>query len=76
MNFYQLKYSIYEENQLEEETYKTILLFHEKNYTQKQFQNYINLSKSDMGYFHSFEQLVNELEKYGFKEITVGYYQI
>jgi hypothetical protein len=70
MNIYQLKYDSFEDEEFDQ----SILLVNEKKYTQEQFQSTIKSVKFIMGHFHSFDELVIQLESYGFKPIVTGYY--
>lgn len=73
MNIYQIVYD--KHDQLTGDDYETpILLTNEKKYTQKEFQDIIKSEKFSLGYNSDFEDLILELEKYGFERIVTGYF--
>lgn len=69
MNPYLLKYDTDEEDFV-----KPVLLVSDKNYTDEQFQKCIQSAKFELGHFCTFDELVERLEKYGFKKIVTGYF--
>ena len=73
MFLYQLNYEKYYYGELEEE--KPVILVNETEYNESEFQRLISNERIDRGRHVSFNELVERLEKYGFKAIVTGNYK-